>query len=108
MVGVKNHHRGVEKYIKSVIVKRLGPMRYLVKVGTKCRYTHVVHLQRCGQTSELPHDEWEDVAPQSLLEPQVFPPHYSYSPSKIRSQPNVVPGTLGGECHQVKPGVMHQ
>jgi hypothetical protein len=49
IVRVKNFRDGLEKYVKGVIAKRLGPYRYLVKIGTRCRFVHLEHLHKTGE-----------------------------------------------------------
>ncbi len=56
VVRVKSVHGGVQKYVKGVIAKRLGPLNYLVKVGFRCRYTYVDHLIRSGEAGVSPED----------------------------------------------------
>ena len=46
LVRVKNcYDNGVIKFVLGSIVKRLGPLRYLVRVGHRTRYCHVDHLR---------------------------------------------------------------
>ena len=43
-VGVRNNRGGLIKYIKGCIIKRLGPLTYLVRVAGSIRYCHADHL----------------------------------------------------------------
>ena len=49
---------GVEKWVPSTVIRRLGPLTYLVKVGQQLRYVHVDHLlQAERENSEKVLDE---------------------------------------------------
>ena len=43
-VLVRNHRDSMEKLIPGVIVKRKGPLPYLVKCGRRIRFVHIEHL----------------------------------------------------------------
>ena len=43
-VNVRNTRGGVEKWVPGKVIRRLGPLSYLVKVGRQLRYVHVDHL----------------------------------------------------------------
>ena len=45
------NHRGVSKWLHGRILRRKGPVSYLVTVGSKVRYCHVEHLLRRKATS---------------------------------------------------------
>ena len=52
LVRVKNCvDNGVVKFVLGSIVKRLGPLRYLVRVGHRTRYCHVDHLRSTSETT---------------------------------------------------------
>ena len=58
LVMVKNcYDNGVVKFVLGSIVKRLGPLRYLVRVGHRTRYCHVDHLRSTGETTADTSDE---------------------------------------------------
>ena len=58
LVRVKNCvDNGVVKFVLGSIVKRLGPLRYLVRVGHRTRYCHVDHLRSTGETTAETSDE---------------------------------------------------
>ena len=58
LVRVKNcYDNGVVKFVLGSIVKRLGPLRYLVRVGHRTRYCHVDHLRSTGETTADTSDE---------------------------------------------------
>ena len=58
LVRVKNGvDSGVVKFVIGSIVKRLGPLRYLVRVGHRTRYCHVDHLRSTGETTAETSDE---------------------------------------------------
>ena len=44
-VMVRNHW-GNQKWVPGCIIKQKGPVRYLVRVGSRVRYCHVEHLLR--------------------------------------------------------------
>ena len=48
---------GVVKFVLGSIVKRLGPLRYLVRVSHRTRYCHVDHLRSTGETTAETSDE---------------------------------------------------
>jgi len=56
IVRVKStpQYGGLERYVKGAIAKVVGPYRYLVKVGRRCRFVHLNHLRK---TDELEHSE---------------------------------------------------
>ena len=93
IVRVKNVRDGVERYLKGVVAKRLGPLTYLVKVGLKCRYTHVDHLLKSGETQIAP----EDYQDEDLGEPDgpdlapVPPPTRHVPQSASADQPDLLP-----------------
>ena len=45
-VNVRNTWGGVEKWVPGTVIRRLGPLTYLVKVGRQLRYVHVDLLLR--------------------------------------------------------------
>jgi hypothetical protein len=46
IVLVKNVHEGISRFVKGVIAKVVGPYRYVVRVGHRCRYVHLEHLKK--------------------------------------------------------------
>lgn len=71
-VYVRNFRGGKEKWIPGTIVKPLGPLTYLVRVGEKIRYVHVDHLlatlveqdvtAQCQQFEQLSQNQSVDPA----------------------------------------------
>ena len=51
------YDNGVIKCVLGSIVKRLGLLRYLVRVGHRTRYCHVNHLRSTGETTAETSDE---------------------------------------------------
>jgi hypothetical protein len=49
IVRVKNVHSGIERFVKGVVAKVLGPYHFLVKIGNRCRYVHIEHLRKTGE-----------------------------------------------------------
>ena len=50
VVRVRNHIAGIEKWLKGIVQKPLGPLTYLVIVGGKTRYVHVDHLRESSES----------------------------------------------------------
>ncbi|XP_060075136.1 uncharacterized protein K02A2.6-like [Ylistrum balloti] len=48
-VRVRNFRGGLEKWVPGKIVKQLGPLTYLVRVGPNIRYAHVDHVVSSGE-----------------------------------------------------------
>ena len=53
-MSVRNHRGGEEKWVLGTVVKRLGPLTYLVRVGRELRYVHIEHLvkNKCMQVGD--------------------------------------------------------
>jgi hypothetical protein len=51
VVRVKNVLNGgtSPRYVKGIIVKKLGPYRYNVKIGNRCRQVHLEHIRPTGE-----------------------------------------------------------
>ena len=62
IVRVKNHRQGLERFVKGVIAKKIGPYKFLVKIGSRCRYVHIEHLRKTG---ELYKDNYNDMSDRS-------------------------------------------
>ena len=45
------------KWITGVVMKVCGPRTYVVKVGTRLKYTHVDHLLKCVATKNTVNDK---------------------------------------------------
>ena len=67
-VRVKNFRGGILKYVGGVVAKRLGPLNYLVKVGPKCRYIHIDHILKSGET-EFFNAETPGITANDILNP---------------------------------------
>lgn len=61
-VNVRNARRGVEKWVPGTVIRRLGPLTYLVKVGRQLRYVYVDHLLRTER--ENSEEGFDDVFPE--------------------------------------------
>ena len=69
-VNERNTRGGVEKWVPGTVIRRLGPLTYLVKVGRQLHYVHVDHLLRTEhENSEEVLDEegFDDVFPRNKL-----------------------------------------
>ena len=64
---VRNHRDSKERWIPGVIVKKKGPLTYLVKCGQRIRLVHIEHLL----SSEIPPKE---IAEELPVIPDVLPP----------------------------------
>jgi len=61
-VRVKNcRGNKVVKFVPGKVVQRLGPLRYLVQVGDRVRYTHADHLRKTGEVGD---ENYEQVSKQ--------------------------------------------
>ena len=73
-VNVRNTQGGVEKWVPGTVIRRLGPLTYLVKVGRQLRYVHVDHLLRteCENSEEvLDEGGFDDVFPEERAVPML-------------------------------------
>ena len=61
-VNVRNTRGGVEKWVPGTVIRRLGPLSHLVKVGRQLRYVHVDHLLRTER--ENSEEGFDDVFPE--------------------------------------------
>ena len=70
LVRVKNcYDNGVIQFVLGSIVKRIGPPRYLVRVGHKTRYWHVDHLRStCETTAETSDEQTTTLVPPGMAE----------------------------------------
>ena len=90
-VNVRNTRGGVEKWVPGTVIRRLGPLTYLVRVGCQLRYVHVdLLLQMQYLNSEEAFDE-ED--PEELPAPMAVPVSVPSTPSPSLST-NVPATTL--------------
>ena len=96
LVRVKNCvDNGVVKFVLGSIVKRLGPLRYLVRVGHRTRYCHVNHLRSTGETTAETSDE-ESTTPvppghdkdDATATPRRAAPLYAATPTPTRAAPS--------------------
>ena len=66
-VNVRNTWGGVEKWVPGTVIRRLGPLTYLVKVGRQLRYVPVDHLLRTERENSeevLDEEGFDDVFPE--------------------------------------------
>ena len=101
-VSVRNHRGGVEKWLPGIVIRRLGPLTYLVRVGRQLRYVHIDHIlqtQRC--CSEDPPDP--DPERESEWSRGSSSPHVTEVPRepvpKLQSQNPVATQTTGPSAH---------
>lgn len=66
-VLVRNHRDSKERWIPGIVVKKKGPLTYLVKCGQRIRFVHIEHLL----SSEIPPKE---IAEELPVIPEVLPP----------------------------------
>ena len=66
-VNVRNTRRGMKKWVPGTMIRRLGPLTYLVRVGRQLRYVHIDHLL---QTERVNCEEaFEKVVPEESSVP---------------------------------------
>ena len=58
---MRNHRGGQEKWISGKLIRRLGPLTYLVQVRAQRRYAHVDHLRLTAES-----DSFRSVAENSV------------------------------------------
>ena len=70
-MNVRNTRGGVEKWVPGTVIRRLGPLTYLVRVGRQLRYVHIDHLL---QTQCLKSEEaFDEVDLEELPAPMAVP-----------------------------------
>ena len=87
-VNVRNTWGGVEKWVPGTVIRRLGPLTYLVKVGRQLRYVPVDHLLRTER--ENSEEVLDDLFPEERAVPMLSPkltPGKSTTPSAATSVP---------------------
>ena len=87
-LNVRNTWGGVEKWVPGTVIRRLGPLTYLVKVGRQLRYVPVDHLLRTER--ENSEEVLDDLFPEERAVPMLSPkltPGKSTTPSAATSVP---------------------
>ena len=70
MVRVRNFRGGKEKWVPGVMVKKLGTLTFLVKVGERVRYVHADHVLPTGEVDEMMEKTSEHImVPEPVLVP---------------------------------------
>ena len=88
-VDVRNTRGGVEKWVPGTVIRRLGPLTYLVRVGRQLHYVHIDHLL---QTQRLnPEEAFDDADPEELPAPMAVPVSVPSTP--LPSPSTSVPAT---------------
>ena len=78
-LNVRNTRGGVEKWVPGSVIRRLGPLTYLVRVGRQLHYVHIDHLL---QTQRLNSEEaFDDADPEELPAPMAVPVSVPSTPS---------------------------
>ena len=75
-VNVRNTWGGVEKWVPGTVIRRLGSLTYLVKVGRQLRYVPVDHLlrtERENSEEDLDEEGFDDVFPEERAVPMLSP-----------------------------------
>ena len=75
-VNVRNTWGGVEKWVPGTVIRRLGSLTYLVKVGRQLRYVPVDHLLRAERENseeDLDEEGFDDVFPEERAVPMLSP-----------------------------------
>ena len=81
-VLVRNFRGGKEKWVRGKVLKKLGPLTYLVLVFQKVRYVHVDHMLSCENVSE--GELTSDVPKDMSVTPSVMP-----KPTPVINEPHV-------------------
>ena len=69
-VNERNTRGGVKKWVPGTVIRRLGPLTYLLKVGRQLHYVHVDHLLRTERENSeevLDEEGFDDVFPRNKL-----------------------------------------
>ena len=69
-VNERNTRGGVKKWVPGTVIRRLGPLTYLLKVGWQLHYVHVDHLLRTERENSeevLDEEGFDDVFPRNKL-----------------------------------------
>ncbi len=78
-VNVRNTRGGAEKWVPGTVIRRLGPLTYLVRVGGQLCYFHIDHLL---QTQRLNSEEvFDDADPEELPAQMAVPVSVPSTPS---------------------------
>ena len=82
-VQVNNFQGGIEKWKYGVVVKQLGPLNYLVKIGNQTKKVHVYHMLPNSLTDKdlKENDTTEDWDFVPLELPPTEPPTSNDTPS---------------------------
>ena len=93
LVRVKNCiDNGVVKFVLGSIVKRLGPLRYLVRGGHRTRYCHADHLRSTGETTAGTSDEESTIqcrrGTTKTTTPTRAAPSHAGTPTPTRAAPS--------------------
>ncbi|XP_021340098.1 uncharacterized protein K02A2.6-like [Mizuhopecten yessoensis] len=96
-VRVRNFRGGKEKWIVGSVVKQLGPLTYLIRVGRTFRYVHVDHILATGEENVEPfqHDDQQIVSCPTTIPIEENPIASDLPDIKIEDKPmvNVSPST---------------
>ena len=91
VVRVQNFRGGKEKWVPGVIVKKLGTLTFLVKVGERVRYVHADHLLSTGEV-----DETTEMTSEHIMDPEpVLVPVSSQIPRSRVEVGDTSPGVPG-------------
>ena len=79
-VHVRNHLYGQVKWEPGTVVRRLGPLTYLIQVHGKRRHVHIDHIRSASDVDEsvigdpvLPYHNMPSVGPNRVPNPIVTP-----------------------------------
>ena len=107
IVRVKNVYRGLEHFVKGVVAKVIGPYRYLIKIGQRCRYVHAEHLRKTGELDDNESHEFVLDAPSFDRDEPLVPPSVSNVPPPMSNAPpqmtNVAPAVSPAPPAQMTP-----
>ena len=102
-VNVRNTRGGVGKWVPGTVIRRLGPLTYLVRVGRQLHYVHIDHLL---QTQRLNSEEvFDDADPEELPAPMAVPESVPSTPSPSPS--TSVPATTLEQPAEIRDPVAY-
>jgi transposase InsO family protein len=114
IVRIKNAYDGLERYVKGVVAKVIGPYRYVVKSGRRCRYVHVEHMRKTGEldyesqvridddvVTSVPHESYVPLSVPETVDTQMTP----LNPVPMNPQvPKISPAPMRSNVSVKSPG----
>ena len=86
-VRIRNFRDSIVNFVPGIIVRRTGPVNYLVRTGRNIRYVHIDHIIKSGEiVVDNPEEPEVSKLPDSLIEPESLPnwtPNIPINPSTL-------------------------